>query len=89
MNSGNKRDENQKMDMSISRKEKVMDADASDHLLDQVRFILEAAISRKANRVIALNISHVSNIADYVIIAEGRSRAQNEAITYHIEVSCL
>lgn len=48
--------------------------------------IITAADGRKANDIVVINIKSVSDMADYVVIMEGNSKPQNQAILTTIEV---
>ncbi len=57
-----------------------------DPFFPYVKSIVLAASSRKATDIMAFRISHISEIASFMVIIEGNSRPQNQAIANSIKV---
>jgi ribosome-associated protein len=53
--------------------------------LDKALLAVEAALEKKAYDVVLLQVEHLSSIADYFLIASGRSDVQAQAIARGIE----
>ncbi|MEK0312919.1 ribosome silencing factor [Cohnella sp. 56] len=54
----------------------------SDQLLKQV---VDAADDKKANDIVALNLQHISLVADYFVICHGNSDTQVQSIATEIK----
>ncbi|CAI6016236.1 ribosome silencing factor [Cohnella sp. JJ-181] len=54
----------------------------SDQLMRQ---IVAAADDKKANEIVALNLQHISLVADYFVICHGNSDTQVQAISTEIK----
>lgn len=57
-----------------------------DPLLPMVKTIALAADKRKAGIISAFRISHMTEITTFMVVIEGNSRPQNQAISLAIEV---
>ena len=57
-----------------------------DPLYHVVKTIVLAGNSRKANDISAIRISHLTEISRFMIILEGNSRPQNQAIANSVKV---
>lgn len=58
-----------------------------DPLLPMVNAIVVAADKRKAGAISAFRVSHMTEITTFMIVVEGNSRPQNQAIALAVEVS--
>lgn len=57
-----------------------------DPLYPHVESILRSGSEKKAMGLTAFRVSKLTSITDFIVIMEGRSKPQNEAISYAIEV---
>jgi kynureninase len=57
-----------------------------DPLLPQVESVVLAADDRKANEVKVLRVTHLTEVTRFMIVIEGNSNPQNQAIALSIEV---
>lgn len=62
-----------------------IDSIRRDPLIPKVESIVNAAVDRKAGNIIVLRIAEWTEVADYLIIMEGNSKAQLQAIEASIE----
>lgn len=62
---------------------------AQDPLLPMVQAIALAADKRKAGSINAFRISHITEITTFMVVIEGNSRPQNQAIALAIEDDVL
>lgn len=62
---------------------------ATDPLLPMVQAIALAADKRKAGSINAFRISHITEITTFMVVIEGNSRPQNQAIALAIEEDVL
>jgi hypothetical protein len=60
-----------------------------DPLLPMVKTVALAADKRKAGVINSFRISHITEITTFMVIIEGNSRPQNQAIALAIEVNFL
>jgi ribosome-associated protein len=56
-----------------------------EHSKDMVRLAIQALEDKKAEDIKVIDISEVSVLADYFIIASGTNRSQIQALTDHVE----
>ena len=62
---------------------------AEDPMLPVVKTIALAADKRKAGSISAFRVSHMTEITTFMIVVEGNSRPQNQAIALAVEVCLL
>jgi hypothetical protein len=60
-----------------------------DPSLPFVRTVIDAADGRKAADIHAMRVSHITEVTTFMVIIEGNSRPQNQAIANAVEVSLL
>lgn len=61
----------------------------SDPSLPLVQTIVKAADKRKAGYIAAMRISHLTEITTFMVVIEGNSRPQNQAIALSVEEDML
>ena len=62
---------------------------SEDPLLPMVEDIIRAADKRKATNIKAIRISHLTEVTTFMVICQGNSRPQNQAIANAIEDDIL
>lgn len=50
-----------------------------------MRQVVDAAVDKKANDIVALNLQHISLVADYFVICHGNSDTQVQSISTEIK----
>jgi ribosome-associated protein len=50
-----------------------------------VKTVIEAASSRKAKNIVACRVTHLTEVTEFMVICEGNSRPQNQAIADTVE----
>lgn len=62
---------------------------SEDPSLPMIKTIIMAADKRKANYITAMRISHLTEVTTFMVVIEGTSRPQNQAIALSVEEDVL